>query len=163
MSSHQSAKSMTDTWLTPPYILEELGPFDLDPCSPVERPWPTAKKHLTIVDDGLSSDWIGRVWLNPPYGRETGKWMRKMAEHNYGTALIFARTETHVWFDYVWPKASAVCFIKGRLWFHKVDGSKGRSSGGAPSSLIAYGAYDAHRLFLFAERNGHKYIALGEL
>lgn len=48
-----------DEWLTPPYITEQLGPFDLDPCSPIDRPWPTAKKHYTILDDGLNKTWGG--------------------------------------------------------------------------------------------------------
>ncbi len=50
-------KGFSDEWLTPPKIVEALGPFDLDPCSPVNRPWPTAGRHLTIEDDGLAQDW----------------------------------------------------------------------------------------------------------
>jgi hypothetical protein len=53
-----------DVWLTPPYIIESLGGFDLDPCSPIDRPWPTAKSHYTIIDDGLTKDWSGRVWYS---------------------------------------------------------------------------------------------------
>lgn len=49
-----------DEWLTPPEITRALGSFDLDPCSPINRPWPTAEKHLTILDDGLSREWFGR-------------------------------------------------------------------------------------------------------
>ena len=46
----------SDVWLTPPEILHSLGDFDLDPCASRERPWPTADKHLTIDDDGLSRE-----------------------------------------------------------------------------------------------------------
>lgn len=65
--------------------------------------------------------------------------MAKMADHNNGIALIFARTETSTFFDYVWKYADSILFIKGRLSFYKVDGTQGNFNGGAPSCLIAYG------------------------
>lgn len=129
-------------WLTPPAIIAALGVFDLDPCAPRQRPWPTAKRHYDKVMDGLQLPWRGRVWLNPPYGQDTLKWMRLMAAHNHGTALIFARTETRVFFECVWPKASALLFLRGRLRFFNSDGTQSQFSGGAPSVLIAYGETD---------------------
>jgi hypothetical protein len=128
-----------DEWLTPPEIIKALGEFDLDPCSPINRPWDTAKRHYTIIDDGLKSPWFGRVWMNPPYGNQTGRWLEKMANHGNGTVLIFARTETKDFFKFVWDKADAILFIKGRLAFYHVTGEKAKSSGGAPSCLVAYG------------------------
>lgn len=128
-----------DEWLTPREIVQALGPFDLDPCSPITRPWDTAKRHLTMKDDGLSQPWEGRVWLNPPYGQFTDEWLEKLALHGNGIALIFARTETETWFNWVWPKAGAILFIKGRLYFHHVSGARAKSNSGAPSALIAYG------------------------
>ena len=80
-----------DEWLTPPEIIHALGCFDLDPCAPVVRPWPTATRHYTIEDNGLVQPWDGRIWCNPPYGTETGRWLARMAEHGNGIALIFAR------------------------------------------------------------------------
>jgi len=66
-----------DTWLTPPAILAELGTFDLDPCAaPSPRPWATATRHIESPDDGLVLPWEGRVWLNPPYGRNIGATLR---------------------------------------------------------------------------------------
>ncbi len=135
-----------DEWLTPPEILIALGAFDLDPCAPIARPWDTAAKHYTILDDGLSLDWQGRVWLNPPYGPHTGAWLDKLACHGTGTALVFARTETDAWVTHVWPRASAVLFLAGRLNFHHVSGARARANAGAPSALIAYGWDDAAKL-----------------
>ncbi len=146
MGNHQSAKMMKDEWLTPPGILEALGKFDLDPCAPIDRLWETAKKHYTILDDGLNQGWQGRVWCNPPYGRETDKWLARLADHGNGIALIFARTETRMFFSQVWPKAQAVLFIEGRLYFHHVDGSRAAANAGAPSVLIAYGDTNAATL-----------------
>lgn len=146
IGGHQSASMGNDEWLTPPEILNQLGRFDLDPCSPVTRPWDTAREHFSIQDDGLSKQWHGRVWLNPPYGRETGAWLKRLAEHGRGTALIFARTETQFFFDHVWGSASALLFIRGRLHFHRVNGERARANSGAPSVLVAYGEMDAYLL-----------------
>ena len=143
MGNHQSARMMKDEWLTPPEILAALGVFDLDPCAPVNRPWDTAAKHYTMLDDGLKQEWRGRVWLNPPYGRETERWLARLAHHGNGIALIFARTETRMFFTQVWPKADAVLFLEGRLHFHHVDGRRAAANAGAPSVLVAYGNENA--------------------
>lgn len=126
-----------ETWLTPPSIITALGEFDLDPCSPLNRPWDTAKHHFTVEDDGLAQDWFGRVWHNPPYGRELGKWLDKMAQHKNGISLIFARTETKAFQQHVFPHAHSIHFIAGRLSFHKISGEKGGTAN-APSLLISY-------------------------
>lgn len=133
----------TDEWLTPPELVSAIGPFDLDPCSPGDRrPWDTAAKHYSLEDDGLRKPWKGRVWLNPPYS-DMRRWLARLADHGHGTALIFARTETAVWFDMVWGRASGVLFMRGRLNFHYVNGKRASANSGAPFALIAYGAEDA--------------------
>lgn len=141
-TSFERISSGKDEWLTPPYILHELGKFDLDPCSPVNRPWDTAAAHYTILDDGLSKPWIGRVFCNPPYGSQTGKWLKKCAEHGNAIALTFARTDTKMFFDTIFDKADAILFIKGRIKFFHSNGKQGDSAG-APSVLIAYGDENA--------------------
>lgn len=160
MSQHEPSSHMgqKDEWLTPPDIVRDLGEFDLDPCSPINRPWDTARRHLTIQDDGLSHEWSGRVWLNPPYGRETIRWMEKLALHGNGIALIFARTETKIFFPWVWDYAASVLFLKGRLTFHHVTGEKGKGNGGAPSVLIAYGENNAEALRLYSQVREGAYI-----
>lgn len=135
-----------DEWLTPPEIIHALGEFDLDPCAPITRPWPTAKQHFTKEDDGLSCEWFGRVWLNPPYGTQTHRWLKKLAEYGNGIALIFARTETRMFFDYVWPVASALLFIQGRLTFYSSNGVPGAQNSGSPSVLVAYNGSNATAL-----------------
>jgi hypothetical protein len=126
-------------WLTPPDILKRLGKFDLDPCCPENMPWRTATTmFIKNQNDGLKSKWHGRVWLNPPYGSETGKWMARMAEHGDGIALIFARTETKMFFDHVWPKASGLLFLAGRPHFHHVSGKRAAGNSGGPIVLVAY-------------------------
>lgn len=140
----------TDEWLTPPSIIEALGgpgSFDLDPASPAGRPWPTALMHFTKDDDGLSRDWFGRVWLNPPYSRPLlGRFMDRMAGHGRGTALIFARTDTEVFHRHVWERAGGLLFLKGRMKFHSVSGEQAGKDAGAPVVLCAYGADDVDRL-----------------
>ena len=139
IGSHQSGRMKNDEWLTPPEIIKALGEFDLDPCAPVSRPWSTASFHYTKDDDGLKQGWVGRVWLNPPYGKQTAVWMKRLAEHGDGIALIFARTETKMFFEHVWSKADAIMFISGRIHFYYVDGSRSIENAGASSCLIAYG------------------------
>lgn len=134
-----------DEWLTPPNLIELLGEFDLDPCAPINRIWDTAKKHYSKIDDGLRKDWKGRVWCNPPYGKQTAKWLAKCAEHRNVIALTFARTETRMFFNCVWDKATAILFIKGRLRFYHITGKQGDSAG-APSVLIAYNVENAKML-----------------
>lgn len=143
LSAHQSARMKNDEWLTPPELLAALGRFDLDPCAPIERPWDTAARHYTVKDDGLSKEWVGRVWCNPPFGREAVKWLRRLAEHANGIALIPARTETAMFYECVWGVADAVLFMKGRPHFHFVDGKRAAFNSGAPICLVAYGAANA--------------------
>ena len=146
LSGHQSAAMKSDEWLTPPDIISKLGAFDLDPCSPVIRPWPTARNHMTIENNGLMQDWFGRVWLNPPFGREAITWLRKMAKHGNGIALLPARTGTAMFYECVWGVADAVLFIKGRPYFHTVDGKRAPFNSGAPICLIACGRDNAGTL-----------------
>jgi hypothetical protein len=146
IGSHQSAAMINDEWLTPPHVLKALGPFDLDPCACTDpRPWPTAREHYTRADNGILREWHGRVFLNPPYGGPTivGPWMRRMVAHGNGIALVFARTETDIFHECVWQVASAILFLRGRLFFHYADGRKASANAGAPSCLIAYGSHNA--------------------
>lgn len=147
IGGHQRAyQGKTDEWLTPPNIIKTLGTFDLDPCSPINRPWDTALNHYTINDNGLLKEWKDSVWLNPPYGPQTKQWLEKMANHNNGIALIFARTETKMFHDYVWNVASGIFFFKGRLFFHNVMGHKANNNAGGPSCLISYNQNNFKRL-----------------
>jgi hypothetical protein len=147
-------KENNDEWLTPPEIVHACGEFDLDPCSPINRPWPTAKQHFTVLDDGLLRDWFGRVWMNPPYGRVLSLWMNRMAMHGDGVALVYNRSETVAFQSFVFPFADSILYIKGRIDFYRVDGTQAKTSGGAPSVLIAYGAKNSDAI---AESNiaGH--------
>ena len=153
-SAHTRGTRTTDDWITPKWLIEALGPFDLDPCASLSQPWPCARFFLTVNNDGLYASWnayrgeTSFVWLNPPYGKATGNWLAKLATHNHGIALVFARTETKMFFDHVWPKASGLLFLKGRLTFCRPDGTEGESNSGGPSVLIAYGVEAMERLKL---------------
>lgn len=138
----------TDSWITPRWILERFGPFDLDPCACDPQPWPTAAEMVTEREDGLMRPWHGMVWCNPPYGKALGTWLNRMALHDNGIALVFARTETRAFHDHVWPFTSGVLFLRGRLTFHRPSGEpapEGHNSGG-PSVLIGYGQEALRRL-----------------
>jgi hypothetical protein len=149
MNHPYAARPVADShiWLTPPEIVNALGPFDLDPCAaPEPRPWATADRHIALPDDGLAADWTGRVWCNPPFGPHTGAWLERMADHDNGIALVFARTETEMFSRYVWPRAAGVLFLAKRPHFYRPDGSRAKGNSGGPICLIAYGAYNAYCL-----------------
>lgn len=146
IGGHQSGSALSDDWITPPEIIADLGPFDLDPCASQTQPWPTAAKMYT--DSGLLRPWEGYVWLNPPYGKIAAAWLQRLSAHGNGIALIFARTETSWFFKWVWEQANAVRFLRGRLTFYRPDGSKPRANSGAPSILVAYGAHATSQLLV---------------
>jgi hypothetical protein len=147
IGGHTKANNgLTNDWLTPPEIIKALGPFDLDPCVPDSMPWQTANRMITESENGLAVSWDGFVWMNPPYGEQTNLWLKKMAEHSNGIALIFARTETKMFFDYVWSKATCLFFFQGRLFFHGTDGKKAQGNAGGPSVLIGYGEEASERI-----------------
>lgn len=137
-------KNTKDEWFTPKYIIDSLGPFDLDPCTSIKRPFDTAKKHYCgdKGQDGLESPWEGRVWLNPPYSNWK-VWIKKLREHGNGISLIYARTDTIAFQNFVFGQdgggcCDAILFIKGRLKFQSAENDQ-KNCATAPSVLIAYG------------------------
>ena len=144
MSQHERNKSLTVDWLTPGYITEALPTFDLDPCASAHQEMPTARRMVVLPEDGLAVEWQGSVWLNPPYdNKEIGRWLEKMAQHNNGVALVFARVETKWFHRWVWPFASGFFFFQGRLSFvHGQALTERQRHGGnaaSPSVLVSYG------------------------
>lgn len=139
----EKVKNSSDEWYTPKFIIDSLGKFDLDPCAPSVPLFKTAEVMYNEFDDGLAQKWEGRVWLNPPYSRPLiNKFLRRMADHNRGIALIFSRTDTELFHTEVFNKATAVKFLKGRIKFLKPDGMEAGTPG-CGSVLIAYGEEDA--------------------
>jgi hypothetical protein len=144
-TSFEKSKYGKIEWLTPPDLVKKLGEFDLDPCCPVNPPFVHAKANYTILDNGLKKEWHGRVFCNPPYDRNLYLWLDKLKKHNNGIAVLFARTETKLFFENVWNDARGILFVKGRIKFYHVSGEQGGTPG-APSVIIAYGANNAEAL-----------------
>lgn len=125
-------KGETDVWLTPLHIINALGAFDLDPCG--ESFHKTAKNIYT--ENGLEKEWLGRVWLNPPYS-QVEKWLTRLAQHGSGIALVFARLDVK-WAHKIIPMADSVFFPKGRLHFLTKTLQK-KGNAGAPSMFLSFG------------------------
>lgn len=113
--------SNRDDWETPQSLFDELDKefgFTLDPCSNHSNH--KCDIHYTVEEDGLSKDWSGVVFMNPPYGREIGKWVEKAyKEYLNGVTVVCllpARTDTRWFHDYIYHKAE-IRFIKGRVRF----------------------------------------------
>lgn len=102
----------SDDYYTPRWVFDAMGiDFDLDVAAPpggVE--WVPAARHFTMADDGLSQPWVGRVWMNPPYGN-VDPWWDRFAAHGQGVALL--PTAKSLWFDRVWRDADAVVVPQG--------------------------------------------------
>jgi phage N-6-adenine-methyltransferase len=130
---HVKNNSGENEWYTPPEYIEAaraaMGGIDLDPATS-EKAQETvkAKKFYTAEDDGLSKVWKGKVWLNPPYAKDLiGKFCDKLAEGvdagKVTAAILLVNNATDTaWFHRVASKASAVCFVKGRIAFHDSNG-----------------------------------------
>lgn len=132
-----SHEGKTNTWLTPLELIRSIGKFDLDPCGfPGHQ---TADRLICLPKDGLNETWHGRVWLNPPYGREIGKWIKKLESHGDGIALVFGRTDTK-WFHDLKP--DLIFFMRGRIKFLKPDFTKDTNAGHG-SILLAFGRHNA--------------------
>lgn len=142
--NHTRGQKTTDSWITPRWLIERLGPFDLDPCACDPQPWPCAAKSWT--ENGLLRPWHGLVWCNPPYGKAMTDWLDRLAAHGSGIALVFARTETAAFFQSVWPCAPLLMFLRGRLTFHYPDGTQAPANSGGPSVLIGYGPIAEQRM-----------------
>jgi phage N-6-adenine-methyltransferase len=131
--------SNTDMWETPQWIFDTFNVhylFTLDVCAVQDNA--KCKNYFTLEQDGLKQKWEEMCWMNPPYGREIIKWVRKAYESSLdGTvvvALLPARTDTAWFWDYVYEKAM-IGFIRGRLRF-------GDGKGAAPfPSMIAVWDY----------------------
>lgn len=138
-TANKGGKAPTTEWYTPPYIIESLGGlFDLDPCAPALS-WYTARKCYTKEIDGLSQKWEGRVFLNPPYENPAVKhFVRKLADHGNGIALLYARCDNKMFFEDVFNRATSIKFLCDRIYFIRPDGTKGDRPG-CGSVLIAYG------------------------
>lgn len=143
--SFEKSEHTTIEWLTPPELVSSLGPFDLDPCTPENPPFVHAPVNFSVKQNGLVLPWFGRVYMNPPYGKGMERWMEKLKQHGNGIALIFARTETKLFFNHIWDDADALLFVKGRIKFYNLEG-KITGTPGAPSVFIAYGALNADAL-----------------
>lgn len=129
--------SKTGEWATPQNFYNELNNkyhFTLDPCATFENH--KCEKYYTKEDNGLLKIWKGeRVFCNPPYGREIGKWVEKAFNENQNNnvfivLLLPARTDTKWFHDYIYMKHK-IKFIKGRLKFND-----GKQSAPFPSMLV---------------------------
>lgn len=138
MNNEVMFSSKTCEWETPQAFFDALNDefhFDLDVCATAENA--KCPQYFTEEQDGLSQQWHGRCWMNPPYGREISKWVRKAYESvvtggcQLVCCLLPARTDTAWWHDYCMN--GEIRFVRGRL---KFGGS--RNSAPFPSAAVIF-------------------------
>jgi phage N-6-adenine-methyltransferase len=130
MDNRVHFSSNTDLWATPWLLFRTLDSefhFELDVCALPENA--KCKRFYSPDDDGLRQPWKGVCWLNPPYGRQIGRWIQKAYESALSgdatvVALIPARSDSKWWHQYVMA-ASELWFVAGRIRF-------GGAKAGAP-------------------------------
>lgn len=129
--------SKTAEWATPPEFFAEYDRefhFGLDVCATPENA--KCARYYTEEQDGLSQEWRGNCWMNPPYGRRIGDWIKKAYETARGgycvVCLLPSRTDTAWWHDYC-MKSRDIRFIRGRLHF---GGSKNAAP--FPSVVVVF-------------------------
>jgi phage N-6-adenine-methyltransferase len=122
---------------------QALGEFDLDPAScQIAQEQVRARSYFTVDHDGLTREWHGRIWLNPPYS-ETGRFVDKLlAELSAGRTteallLVSAYTETK-WFHRAASACAAICFHIGRIYFALPDSDEMKQPAYG-SAFIYYG------------------------
>ncbi len=135
------ATSKSEDWATPLEFFNLLHAefdFTLDVCA---SEW-NAKcpKFFTKQQDGLDRPWAPeRCWMNPPYGRDIGRWMAKARDEARSGALVVclvpARTDTTWWHEFIGQRAE-VRFVKGRLKFVHQDGRGDPAP--FPSAVVIY-------------------------
>lgn len=119
------------SWRTPQEILNALGLFE----TYIGEGW----------NDPFSEPWLGRLWLNLPYGPFQRTFMTRMVDRNHGIAFLGARPDTVLFQRYVLGHATAVLFLEGRVALLDGQGNVDKSSA-APRALAAYGEDDAWAL-----------------
>lgn len=126
--------SNKDMWETPQDFFDKLNDefhFDIDVCATHENT--KCKWYYTKKNSGLAQTWVGTVWMNPPYGREIGAWMKKATEAQaLVVCLVPARTDTKWWHDYA-MKAKEIRFVRGRLHF-----GDSKNSAPFPSAVVIF-------------------------
>lgn len=140
MSLHEQCVGATDEWYTPPHVFDAMGcRFSMDVASPWPWPeWIPADHFLT--SDGLETEWLGFVWMNPPFGTRNGivPWLEKFFAHGNGIALTPDRTSAPWWQQFA-PYADLILFVAPKLKFIGADGKPGTSPAQG-TCLMAAGA-----------------------
>ena len=139
MKVHYSSKS--NEWATPQKLFNDLDKiynFTLDPCSTHENH--KCEKYYTQEDNGLSQDWSKDVvFMNPPYGRGIKHWVEKAYNESEKGAIVVclipARTDTTYWHDYIFPHATEIFFVRGRIKF-----GDGTAPAPFPSAIVIFGS-----------------------
>ena len=149
--------SKSNEWDTPISffkLLDDEFNFTLDPCCREDTA--KCKKFYTIVEDGLKQDWShDTVFMNPPYGGHTGDWIKKALEESRRGAtvvcLIVSSTDRSYWHEYIFPFASQVRFIRGRIKF-------GNSKSTAPfaSAVVIFSQKEYAQKIVYYSRSINK-------
>lgn len=144
-------------WCTPPKYVNAIrnffgGAVDLDPCSSPHSVVQARNEYMLPAHDGLRESWnYGTIYVNPPYGRDRDRgttikdWLQKCSEAyrfcaSEVIALVPVATNTSHWKQYVYGKASAICFLYDTRLRFLVNGKDGGKGAPMSCALVYWGS-----------------------
>lgn len=141
--------SETNEWYSPPWVIElareVMGDIDLDPASCDQAQQVVkAAKFYTKDDNGLRWPWLGKTWLNPPYGGDQIPWINKLVyDYQRGRVpeaiLLVASRLGYDWYEETWDKASSICLAQKRIAFIKSEDGSCSEAAKAGSTFFYFG------------------------
>jgi hypothetical protein len=173
-ASIPTKNSLSDEWLTPKHIIElarsVMGGIDTDPATIyLANDWIQATRWYSREQNGLAghNQWLGRVWLNPPYGKgdgSAGDFATRLEQEYLKGAVseaitcLNADSMTSLWFDTVWRTATVHCVWRGRLNF--IPGDPSKESSATKGTVFSYYGRDSTRFKMLFGPHGHLIVPL---
>lgn len=159
--------SNTSEWLTPVNILDKVkavfgGVIDLDPCSnALAQTRVQATTYYTLADDGLQQDWAGNTFINPPRGRASKEFWRKLVSAPRVTSAIWLcfsieqlqTLQAAVPGQSILAAHRTICIPRKRIAFDREDGSKGERPSHANAIVLVKSNAQSRAAFCAAFEN----------
>lgn len=147
--NHRAQGTGENEWYTPQEHIDAaykvLGSIDLDPASSeIANQRVRAGRIFTIADDGLTKEWGGKVWMNPPYAQpHIANFIEKLASEYEAGRVTEAIALTHNYTDTQWfhraaLSCAAICFTRGRIGFLSPEGKRAAPTQG--QAFFYYGS-----------------------
>jgi len=155
LTAGRQVNTLSQSWCTPIKYVEAISSFfdnkiDLDPCSNKDSIIDAKVKYILPID-GLKQDWdYQNIYVNPPYGRDAERhttikhWIQKINEtrikyNNEIIGLIPVATNTSHWKQYIFGKATSICFLYDTRLKFRIDGNEENKGSPMACCMVYWG------------------------